>query len=76
MKKLKLIIEFNWIILLSVAIFTHFVKIMYLIFKFNFLKKYEIFTNKNISDFQLGMYYVLTILVLINVVLKKLNILY
>ncbi len=38
-------------------------KIVYLIFKPKFLAAYKVFTDKNLSDFSLGLYYLLILII-------------
>jgi hypothetical protein len=64
-------INFFWIAFFSFTIVIHFLKIIYIYFKPTWLNKYEIILNTNISKYKLSLYYLLTILVLINIVMEK-----
>ena len=65
------IINYGWIVFFSFTIVIHFLKIIYIYFKPAWLNKYEIILNTNISKYKLSLYYLLTILVLINIVMEK-----
>ena len=65
------IINFFELSIFSISIITHFFKIVYIYFKPTWLNKYEIILNTNISKYKLSLYYLLTILVLINIVMEK-----
>jgi len=67
------IINYGWIAFFSFTIAIHFLKIIYIYFKPTWLNKYEIILNTNISKYKLSLYYLLTILVLINIVMEKLK---
>jgi hypothetical protein len=65
------IINYGWIIFFSFTIVIHFLKIIYIYLKPAWLNKYEIILNTNISKYKLSLYYLLTLLVLINIVMEK-----
>lgn len=65
------IINFFELSIFSISIITHFFKIVYIYFKPTWLNKYEIILNTNISKYKLSLYYLLTIMVLINIVIEK-----
>lgn len=65
------IYNYGWIIFFSFTIAIHFFKIVYIYFKPAWLNKYEIILNTNISKYKLSLYYLLTIMVLINIVIEK-----
>ena len=65
------IINYGWIIFFSFTIAIHFLKIIYIYFKPTWLNKYEIILNTNISKYKLSLYYLLTIMVLIHILMEK-----
>ena len=66
--------SYGWVIFIITTIIIHFLKIIYIYFKPTFLKKYSIVSNTSIPESKLSLYYLLTILVLIKIVIEKLEI--
>lgn len=58
---MKIFFEYWGILFYLVIILIHVGKVVYILFKPKFLEKYKIFTNKNLSDFKLVLYYLLLI---------------
>ncbi len=65
------IINYAWIAFFSITIIIHFLKIVYIYFKPTWLNQYELISNTNISKYKLSLYYLLTLLVLIKIVMDK-----
>ena len=65
------IINYGWIAFFSLTIATHSLKIIYIYLKPAWLNKYEFISNTNISKYKLSLYYLLTLLVLIKIVMEK-----
>ena len=65
------IINFFGLSFFSISITTHFLKIVYIYLKPTWLKQYEDISNTNISKYKLSLYYLLTLLVLIKIVMEK-----
>lgn len=65
------IINYAWISFFSITIIIHFFKIVYIYFKPTWLNQYESISNTNISKYKLSLYYLLTLLVLIKIVMEK-----
>ncbi len=65
------IINYAWIAFFSITIIIHFFKIVYIYFKPTWLNQYESISNTNISKYKLSLYYLLTLLVLIKIVMDK-----
>ena len=65
------IINYAWIAFFSITIIIHFLKIVYIYFKPTWLNQYESISNTNISKYKLSLYYLLTLLVLIKIVMDK-----
>lgn len=65
------IINYAWIAFFSITIIIHFFKIVYIYFKPTWLNQYELISNTNISKYKLSLYYLLTLLVLIKIVMDK-----
>lgn len=65
------IINYAWIAFFSITIIIHFFKIVYIYFKPTWLNQYESISNTNISKYKLSLYYLLTLLVLIKIVMEK-----
>lgn len=53
--------EYWGILFFSIVIFIFIGKIIYILFKPKLLEKYKTFTNRNLSDFTLVLYYLLII---------------
>ena len=61
------------LLLLSIAIITHILKLVYLLFKPIFMTRYKYFSNKNPSKTDLILYYILTIGCSFYIIWKQFN---
>ncbi len=59
------------LVVFGFVILVHILKIAYLIFKFSALKKISTISNRNLSDTQLGLYYLITIFGLLSFLYNK-----
>ena len=60
---MKLFFSYSGLLINGIIILVFLGKIIYLIFKPKFLEAYKIFTSKNLTDFSLGLYYLLIALI-------------
>ena len=58
---IKIFTDYFSILLISIALITHLLKLIYLFFKPKFLSKYKYFTKESPSKTDLVLYYILTI---------------
>jgi len=70
---IKLIVNYVIIILLSVSVIAHFLRIIYLYFKPGFLEKFTFVSKPDLGTNKLALYYLLTIIVCIYAIKLKLN---
>lgn len=53
--------KYFFLLLLSIALITHILKLVYMVFKPIFMSRYKYFSNINLSKTDLILYYILTI---------------
>ncbi len=70
--KMKTFADINTIILVSIALIFHILRIVFLYWQPSFIKKYKFLTQTNISKFQLLLYYLLVIIVTVQILHDKL----
>ena len=61
------------LLLISIALITHILKLVYLLFKPMFMNKYKYFSNNNPSKIDLILYYILTIGCSCYIIWKQIN---
>ncbi len=61
------------LLLISIALITHILKLVYLLFKPMFMNKYKYFSNNNPSKIDLILYYILTIGCSFYIIWKQFN---
>lgn len=61
------------LLLISIALITHILKLVYLLFKPIFMTKYKYFSNNNPSKIDLILYYILTIGCSFYIIWKQFN---
>lgn len=61
------------LLLISIALITHILKLVYLLFKPMFMNKYKYFSNNNPSKIDLILYYILTIGCSFYIIWKQIN---
>jgi hypothetical protein len=66
--------RFTFVFISCIVIIVHLLRIIYLVFKPRFLSKYEFISSKELSDWQLILYYTLAILTLTAIVLSRLGV--
>lgn len=63
--------DYLLIFLVGIALITHLMKIIFLIFNPKWMLKYKTFSNTNLNKYQLFLYYTITIFFLLGIVYKK-----
>ena len=61
------------LLLISITLITHILKLVYLLFKPMFMNKYKYFSNNNPSKIDLILYYILTIGCSCYIIWKQIN---
>lgn len=68
---MKKVLDILVLVVFGFVIIMHFLKIVYIVFKFSFLKKIPAISNKRLSDWQLTLYYLITIFALLGYLYNK-----
>lgn len=63
--------DYLLIFLVGIALITHLMKIIFLIFNPKWMLKYKTFSNTKLNKYQLFLYYTITIFFLLGIVYKK-----
>jgi hypothetical protein len=67
----KIFIGYCFIFILTIVVITHFLKIVYILFKPKFLEKFKTFSSNELSGSTLILYYLLTLVVAVFSIIHK-----
>ncbi len=58
----KKFMDYSFVLLISISIFIQFLRLVYLLFKPNYMEKFKFFSEYTLSKYRLSLYYLLAII--------------